>query len=111
MNAQEVVAFLASQRRTVLLGGMAVILHGLSRSTKDIDIWMDPIPDVDTWLTPLRRLLPQESSLRPERIGDIPGAWKEIAITDLPAVANEDRLIRISGVDRPIDVFYVPNER
>lgn len=47
MTAQEVVALLAGERRTVLLGGMAVILHGLNRSTKDIDMWIDPIPDVD----------------------------------------------------------------
>jgi hypothetical protein len=73
MNAQEVLAFLAGQRRTVLLGGMAVILHGLNRSTKDIDIWMDPLPDVDAWQTPIRRLLLQESSLRLERIGRVPG--------------------------------------
>jgi len=25
-------------------------------------------------------------------------------------VANEDRLIRIAGTNRPIDVFYIPNE-
>ena len=45
MIAQEAVAFLAGKRRTVLLGGMAVILHGLSRNTKDYDIWLDPLPD------------------------------------------------------------------
>ena len=42
MTSQEAVGFLASKRRTVLLGGMAVILHGLSRNTKDYDIWLDP---------------------------------------------------------------------
>ena len=40
MTAQEAVVFLANRRRVVLLGGMAVILHGLSRSTKDYDIWL-----------------------------------------------------------------------
>lgn len=110
MNAQEVVAILAGQRRTVLLGGMAVILHGLNRSTKDVDIWMDPIPDVDAWLTPIRRLLLQERALRLERIGHVPGAWDQIGITDLAVVANEDGLVRVAGTDRPIDVFYLPNE-
>jgi len=110
MNAQELVAVLANQRRTVLLGGMAIILHGLNRSTKDIDIWMDPLPDADAWLTPIRRLLLQESSLRLERIGGVPGTWERIAVADLAAVANEDGLVRIAGTDRPIDVFYVPNE-
>jgi hypothetical protein len=55
MTAQEAVAFLASKRRTVLLGGMAMILHGLSRNTKDYDIWLDPLPDAQTWGKPNTR--------------------------------------------------------
>jgi hypothetical protein len=48
-RAQEAVEFFASERRTVLLDSMVVILHGLSRNTKDYDIWLDPLPDVQAW--------------------------------------------------------------
>src|ERR1700751_213710 len=36
MTAPEALAFLARERRTVLLGGVAVILHGMNRSTKTL---------------------------------------------------------------------------
>jgi hypothetical protein len=109
MTAQEAVAFLASKRRTVLLGGLAVILHGLSRSTKDYDIWLDPLPDVQSWAAPIQQLLTRVPSLRAQRISAF-GGWKPIGVGDVAVVANEDRLIRISGADRPIDVFLGPNE-
>jgi hypothetical protein len=73
MTSQEAVAFLASKRRTVLLGGLAVILHGLSRNTKDYDIWLDPLPDVQSWGAPIQQLLTRESSLQARRISAAEG--------------------------------------
>jgi hypothetical protein len=67
MTAQEAVAFLASKRRTVLLGGMAMILHGLSRNTKNYDIWFDPLPDAQTWAAAIQRLLTREPPLQVQR--------------------------------------------
>ena len=64
MTAQEAVAFLATKRRIVLLGGMAMILHGLSRNTKDYDIWLDPLPDAQTWAAAIQRLLTREPPLQ-----------------------------------------------
>jgi hypothetical protein len=109
MTSQEAVAFLASKRRSVLLGGLAVILHGLSRNTKDYDIWLDPLPDVQSWAAPIQQLLTREPSLQARRISAF-GGWKPIIVGDVPVVGTEDRLIRIVGIERPIDVFYVPNE-
>jgi hypothetical protein len=109
MTAQEAVAFLASKRRTVLLGGLAVILHGLSRNTKDYDIWLDPLPDVQSWASPIQQLLTREASLQARRISTF-GGWKPISVGDVPVAGTEDRLIRIAGIERPIDVFFVPNE-
>jgi hypothetical protein len=34
---------LTRQHRVVVLGGLAVIAHGLSRSTYDGDVWLDPM--------------------------------------------------------------------
>jgi hypothetical protein len=48
MTAQEAVVFLANRRRMVLLGGIAVILHGLSRSTKDYDPTTADVPQQDS---------------------------------------------------------------
>src|SRR5271165_855222 len=79
MTAQKAVAFLASKRRTVLLGGMAVILHGLSRNTKDYDIWLDPLPDVQSWAAPIQQLLTREPSLQTRRISAF-GRWKPIIV-------------------------------
>ena len=109
MTAQEAVAFLASKRRTVLLGGMAMILHGLSRNTKDYDIWLDPLPDAQTWAAAIQQLLTREPPLQVQRISSF-GGWMPIGVADVPLVGTEDRLIRIAGADRPIDVFFVPNE-
>jgi hypothetical protein len=109
MTAQEAVAFLASKRRTVLLGGLAVILHGLSRNTKDYDIWLDPLPDVQAWAAPIQQLLRGEPSMQVQRVSAF-GGWKPISVGDVPGVGTEDRLIRIAGAERPIDVFFVPNE-
>lgn len=33
---------LARKHRVVMLGGLAVIGHGLSRLTYDSDVWLDP---------------------------------------------------------------------
>jgi hypothetical protein len=49
MRSFDALEFLAGKRRTILLGGMAVILHGLSRLTKDFDVWQDLLPDPRTW--------------------------------------------------------------
>jgi hypothetical protein len=73
MTAQEAVAFLASKRRTVLLGGMAMILHGLSRNTKDYDIWLDPLPDAQTWAAAIQQLLRREPPLQVQRISAFGG--------------------------------------
>jgi hypothetical protein len=109
MTAQEAVAFLASKRRTVLLGGLAVILHGLSRNTKDYDIWLDPLPDVQAWAATIQQLLTREPSLQAQRVSAF-GGWTPISVAGVPVVGTEDRLIRIAGAERPIDVFFVPNE-
>jgi hypothetical protein len=95
----------------VLLGGAAVILHGLSRLTKDFDIWQDPLPDPKSWATAIAELLNSNGELQAQRIGmTVPGRWEVIAIDEIPIVGSEDGLIRVVGTDRPIDIFYRPNE-
>lgn len=109
MKAQEAIEFLAKRNRTLLLGGMAVILHGMSRTTKDIDIWLDPDPGVVSWATTVRELLSASHHLKPCRI-DAEVTWRVIPPAEVEQAARDDGMIRLTGADRPIDIFYWPNE-
>ncbi len=109
MKAKEVVDRIAIRRPTLLMGGMAVILHGLSRTTKDIDIWPDPRPDAQDWAATMHALLAEAPELQFAEIAPH-GRWQPIAADDLPTVASRDGLIRILTEDRPVDAFYLPNE-
>jgi hypothetical protein len=40
---------IAADYRVILLGGLAVIAHGLSRSTMDADVWLEPMDSAGTW--------------------------------------------------------------
>jgi hypothetical protein len=111
MRALDALEFLAGKRRTVLLGGAAVILHGLSRYTKDFDVWQDPLPDAKTWARGVEELLKLQSNMGAERIGMlVSGTWTPIDASEIPTVGTDDGMVRLAGLDRPIDVFYRPNE-
>ena len=47
---QPYISKLTASHRVVLLGGLAVIAHGFSRNTKDVDIWLDPLAETSDWL-------------------------------------------------------------
>lgn len=109
MKTEAAIEFLAKHNKVLLLGGMAVILHGLSRTTKDIDIWLDPTPGIEPWAVSIRMLLSESQELAPFRI-DAAVSWKKIPPGGIEQAATSDGMIRITGADRPIDIFYWPNE-
>ena len=109
MKAEDAIEFLAKHNKVLLLGGMAVILHGLSRTTKDIDIWLDPTPGIEPWAASIRMLLSESQGLAPFSV-DAAVSWKKIPPDGIEQAATNDGMIRIAGADRPIDVFYWPNE-
>jgi hypothetical protein len=41
------VRILTGSHRVMVLGGLAVIAHGLSRSTYDGDVWLEPMDFVE----------------------------------------------------------------
>ena len=87
MTAQEAVVFLANRRRVVLLGGMAVILHGLSRSTKDYDIWLDPLPEPEVWALEIKELMAVEPTFQAQRIDPVfSGNWLPVSRADIARV-------------------------
>lgn len=104
---QQILRELAARRRLLLLGGMAIILHGQSRSTDDADVWVDPHP-LDDWAAALRQVLADHPALRWERL--TANGWQEPGEATLETAAHAEGVIRVTGCDRPIDVFYRPNE-
>ena len=109
MKAKDAVTFLCERRRTLLLGGMAVILHGLSRTTKDIDIWMDPLPDAEVWTQTLLELIAHDPSFIVQKIA-ANNTWENITPANIARAAEQDGMIRMAASDRPLDIFFVPNE-
>jgi len=102
-KVEEVVTLLASQKRVVMLGGLAVIAHGLSRPTKDADIWLDPTQGVAKWLSSIQELIEE-----PEKIVTLPG-WQELDATSLLGNVEAVGMVRVEGLDMPLDLFFRPN--
>ena len=49
LTTAKLIEKLAARNRVVLLGGLAVVSHGLSRPTYDADVWLDPELDSARW--------------------------------------------------------------
>ena len=97
---------LAARHRVILLGGMAVIAHGLSRQTKDFDIWLEPFGSADEWAANLLAVA-----------GNFPEAtlWslaqrRELKAEEVASEAADAGVVRIRGFALPVDVFRRPNE-
>lgn len=106
ISADLFVASLAKRHRVLLLGGMAVIAHGLSRKTKDVDVWLEPMQSPEVWASSLSGVA-----------GAFPTArfWslarhRNLSAQELAADAAEFGVVRVAGFDRDIDVFRKPNE-
>ena len=97
---------LAGRHRVVLLGGMAVIAHGLSRHTKDFDVWLEPFGSPAEWASNLC-----------EVVQSLPGArlWSlarrcAIAPGEVAEEISAYDVLRVEGFGLPVDVFRKPNE-
>ena len=97
---------LAASHRVALLGGLAVISHGLERMTFDADIWLDPMLDLFQWRAAVGNLVASHPDLKILEIG----TWREIDIDQLPDVIDRDGVIRLVGAKFPLDIFRRPNE-
>jgi hypothetical protein len=105
-STDQFIRTLTANHRVIVLGGLAVIAHGLSRSTYDGDIWLDPMTDAEAWSETLLTCCRKFDSLT---IHQLPG-WTEVSSSDLPNVVHDTGLVRILGLDCPLDVFRKPNE-
>jgi len=97
---------LAARKRVVLLGGMAIISHGLSRKTKDVTIWLEPLTTAEEWANVLNECLGSFSKVYLWSLAE-----RQVFRPEELAEEIEDTgVIRISGFDRDVDVFRRPNE-
>lgn len=97
---------ITSSKRVVVLGGLAVIAHGLSRSTDDADIWLEPMSDAKEWCRFLEMQCATFGGLTIHR----PPSWLQVSGEQLPDAIDETSFLRIAGLDCPLDVFRRPNE-
>jgi hypothetical protein len=105
-SSEEVINCLGENSRLLLLGGLAVIAHGFSRTTEDADVWLDSTQPMDRWIDVLQECLPRGEEIY---FWDLPRRVR-VGADELPAVVEELGVIRIGGLDRHVDVFRRPNE-
>ncbi len=106
LKSHDVVRLLAAEHRVVVLGGIAVVLHGLHRTTKDVHIWIDPQKNANLWGVSLKNFL-KSNALTAAMVSDDIGNFVSIPLDEIGSVAAEQRFVRILGADRPIDAFRI----
>jgi len=104
--AEDLVRQLALRFRVVTLDGVAVITHGLSRNTHDLDVWIDPMESPEAWCRTLWPWIMTDSKVT---IIDI-GSFSPVEEGIFPEVINHDGVVRVSGLDRPLDIFRRPKD-
>ena len=105
-DSDEVVRRLADEFRVLTLGGLAVIATGLSRNTYDADIWVEPFASPEEWSNHLSPILYASGTAQPVAIG----SWEKIGRGKLAGVIGRDGVIRVNGLERPLDIFRDPNQ-
>lgn len=105
-GSDEVIRRVAGEFRVLTLGGVAVIATGLSRNTFDADVWVDPFGSPEEWSSRLAPALYDIGSGQPVAIG----SWEKIPRDQLAEVIGRDGVIRLGGLERPLDIFRAPNQ-
>ena len=105
-TAAELTSQLAREHRVLMLGGLAVVGHGLSRSTFDSDVWLDSDLPLGDWCDAVCSIVAGKSHLQIVSIGN----WENVSAADFPGVISRDGVIRIVGVNQPLDIFRKPNQ-
>ena len=97
---------LAARYRVILVGGMAVIGHGLARRTKDYDIWLEPMKSAEEWAM----ALVSACAAHPEARFWSLAQKRNLNPTEIEAEVEEAKVVRMTGLNLPVDVFRCPNE-
>jgi len=105
-STREFIAALTEKHRVIVIGGLAVIAHGFNRSTKDADVWLEPMESPKKWATALEETCARFPGLT---LHTLPG-WRRVSGVEIADAADEIGMVRILGLDCPLDVFCRPNE-
>ena len=105
-NSDHIIRLLAGEFRVMTLGGVAVIASGLSRNTFDADIWVEPMDTADRWAKSVAPVIYAAGAAEVVAIG----SWEKIPRDELATVIDRDGVIRINGLERPLDIFRDPNQ-
>jgi len=95
----------ATRQRVVVLGGLAVIAHGYSRSTKDGDAWLEPLESPVAWADALRETLEEFQGLSLWSFSE----RRPLAQVEIDSAIASDGLLRIRGLSADLDLFRKPN--
>jgi len=90
----------------MLLGGLAVIAHGLERKMKAVDIWLEPLADAPAWVGVIKGVLDELQTGCFWSLQRNDTLLAEEVAADVAATG----VVRVTGFDRDIDVFRKPNE-
>jgi hypothetical protein len=102
----ELVRILTERHRLIVIGGLAVIGHGFNRPTMDADMWLDPLSSPGEWAAVVENACSKISGLT---IHTLPG-WRPITGDEIAVAADEVGMVRVNGLDCPLDLFRRPNE-
>jgi hypothetical protein len=105
-TTREFIAALTEEHDVVVIGGLAIIAHGFNRPTKDADVWLEPMASVEEWAKSLEKVCARFPGLS---LHTLPG-WREVSGSEIAVAAEEVGLVRVNGLDCPLDIFRRPNE-
>ena len=105
LTADDLIQVLVRRFRVLALGGVAVIAHGFGRNTHDADVWVEPMASAEDWAKAIAAHL-YSNRHHPIAIG----TWLPVNQADFANIIARDGVVRIKGLDRPLDIFRDPNE-
>jgi hypothetical protein len=105
-NSDQIIRLLAGEFHVMTLGGVAVIASGLSRNTFDADIWVEPMDSAERWAKGVAPFIYDAVSTEAVAIG----SWEKVPRDELAAVIERDGVVRVNGLERPLDIFRDPNQ-
>jgi len=98
-------AALTDEGRVLIIGGLAVILHGLTRHTKDADVWLEPMASPTIWSAAVARA----AARFPETYFWDLSRREKISAAEIAECAEAVHVVRIAGIEPPVDVFREPS--
>ena len=96
---------LSSRARVLIVGSVAVILHGMSRHTKVIDVWLEPLSSAEDWAELVESVREQFAE---SYYWDL-SRREIIEQGEVVECVNAVGVVRIGNVEPPLDIFRKPN--